>query len=280
MPSICLACIIYTLEDKPVEDNCYLNIFYMWLSKVIQNGGLTQNDMLHVHVDLRTMNYLENNNTVFPDIYAKLPCQSKFIIISPPKNSLEGMMNKYKYENYTQDIYIYCDIDILIINPFHIMTDKMKPNTLYTCGEGNLRDIYYSEGFSVSEDLVGFSAGKFALYGKSLLEEFFEKINKYCDYSTNYITVEQPYFNRAVYEIGDSHTVDTKLLTYHVSFNEHSYYDTDAITIFYDLAGNAGNGIIHLKKIMDTISLFACGYYKDYDKVSIGKNIVDQIEYG
>ena len=269
MASICLACIIYTLEDKPVEENCYLNIFYMWLSKVIENGGLTKDDMIHIHIDSRTLNYLEDTHTVFPDIYAKLPCQHKFISIFPPKSSLEGMMNKYKHVDYTQDIYMYCDIDILIINPFRIMTNSMTANTLYVCGEGNLRDVYYSEGFSVSEDLVGFSAGKFAIYGKSLLEAFFKQIHEYCDYSTKYITVEQPYFNRAVYEITGSHTVDTKLLTYHVAFNGHEYYTTDAITIFYDLAGNAGNGITHLKKMMDILCLFACGHYKDDNKFLI-----------
>lgn len=271
-PSICLACIVYTLEDKPVEENCYLNIFYMWLSKVIQNGGLTKDDIIHIHIDSRTFAYLENTHTVFPDIYATLPCQHRFIIIKSPKSSLEGMMNKYTHVDYTQDIYMYCDIDVLIINPFRIMTDTMKTNTLYVCGEGNLRDAYYSEGFSVSEDLVGFSAGKFAIYGKSLLEGLFKRIHEYCDYSTKYITVEQPYFNRAVYTLESPYTVDTKLLTHRVVFNGSSYYDTDAITIFFDLAGNAGDGITHLKKIMDTISLFACGHYKDYNKVSICKH--------
>ena len=149
------------------------------------------------------------------------------------------------------------------------MTDKMTANTLYVCGEGNLRDVYYSEGFSVLEDLVGFSAGKFAIYGKALLEAFFKRVHEYCEYSTKYITVEQPYFNRAVYEITGSQTVDTKLLTYHVCFNGSSYYDTDAITIFYDLAGNAGNGITHLKKIMDILCLFSCGHYKDDNKFFI-----------
>ena len=81
VPSICLACIIYTLEDTPVEQNCYLNIFYMWLSKVIQNGGLTKDDKIHIHIDSRTMEYLQNTHTVFPDIPQSIKSDHRVVMI-------------------------------------------------------------------------------------------------------------------------------------------------------------------------------------------------------
>ena len=258
--TICIACLIYTLEDKPVKDNLYIPIFYLWLSKLIQSGGLTANDMVHIHIDTRTMAYLENEYTPFPLIIERLPCPYVVHLISPPKTSLHGMMNKYNSTEYTQDVYIYCDIDIVIINPISTMIQGMAPDMLYLCAEGPLTHPNYSNGFPddfpISDAMIGFSAGKFAITGKALRNEFFDSIRKICDYSTSFYTVEQPFFNRAAYTFGP---VDTELLASFVSFNG-DYYDISK-TIFHDLAGNPGNGLDHLKRIVDHLSLYLCGFY-------------------
>lgn len=260
MSTICIACLIYTLEDKSVEDNMYINIFYIWLSKLIQSGGLTSNDCIHIHIDQRTMTYLENSNTVLPCIFECLPCPYVIHLIPSPKTSLEGMMNKYNITEYTHDIYIYCDIDILIINPLSTMTKDMVPNKIYACTEGRLQDIKYSDGFStesaITPTMPGFSAGKFAITGKPLRDDFFKMIHQLCDYSTKYYTVEQPYFNRALYSVN---SVDIDLLTSFVSFNGDEYDRSK--TIFHDLAGNPGNDIDHMKRVMDNICLYLCGFY-------------------
>ena len=63
MKSICLACVIYTLKDKEPKDNLYFNVFYMWLTMLIKNGGLEKDDILHIHIDSRSLEYLENTYT-------------------------------------------------------------------------------------------------------------------------------------------------------------------------------------------------------------------------
>ena len=260
MKSICLSCLLYTLKDKEVKDNMYLDIFYVWLGKVIQSGGLTENDILQLVIDSRTCDYVENSDTALSFLLEKLPCSFVTIIIDPPSNSLEGMMNKYLITDYSQDIYIYCDIDILISNPFHTLIDKLSNNMLYVCNEGSLSHENYSGSYSseiTDNTLPGFSAGKFIVTGKELRDSFFKSIQELCDYSTKFYTVEQPFFNRAVYK--DTSSIDVHILTQYVSFNGNSYDKLK--TIFNDMAGNVGGGKSHATKIMTALALYLVGVY-------------------
>ena len=263
MKSICLSCLLYTLKDKEVKDNMYLDIFYLWLGKVIQSGGLTENDLIQVTMDQRTCEYLETNETSLPILLEKLPCPFKTIVIEPPSNSLEGMMNKYLITEYSQDVYIYCDIDILISNSLYVLTEKLSKNTFYFCREGSLSDENYCGSNSseiTDKKLPGFSAGKFIITGKEQRNSFFNTIQGFCDYSTRFYTVEQPFFNRAIYSL-ERHivSIDVDTLTEHVSFNGNEYSKTN--TIFNDMAGNVGDGKSHASKIMTALSLYLAGVY-------------------
>jgi len=263
MKSICLSCLVYTLKDKEVKDNLYLDIFYIWLAKVIQSGGLTQSDLLQVTMDSRTTEYLEQNKSVLSILIERLPCSFTIVTVNPPSNSLEGMMNKYVFTDYTQDVYIYCDIDILISRPFHTMVEHLEENTMYFCKEGPLSDANYSEGFSETaadlENMAGFSAGKFVILGKPLRDSFFKTIHTICDYSSKFYTVEQPYFNRAIYLIPrDKVALNTNLADY-VAFNGNQY-DKEK-TIFNDMAGNVGDGKAHAINIMHALALYLIGFY-------------------
>jgi hypothetical protein len=263
MKSICLSCLLYTLKDKEVKDNLYLDIFYVWLGKLIQSGGLTKSDLLQITIDSRTCEYLKNNDTPFAIFLGKLPCPFVMVVVEPPSNSLEGMMNKYVKTEYDNDVFIYCDIDILISNPFHTVVEKISDKGYYFCKEGALDDENYS-GSCLSEltnkSLPGFSAGKFVIAGKNLRDLFFDLIYKYCDFSTRFYTVEQPFFNRAIYSLPfNTVSIDIDLLTEYVSFNGNDYHKNK--TIFNDMAGNVADGKIHAIKIMGALSLYLVGFY-------------------
>jgi hypothetical protein len=252
------------LKDKEPKDNQYLDIFYIWLAKVIQLGGLRETDLLQVIMDSRTCEYLEQTDTIMGLLLDKLPCSFTLVSVEPPANSLEGMMNKYAFTEYTQDVYIYCDIDILISNPFHMMVEQLEEDTMYFCNEGVLSDLNYGDGFSESKDILknmaGFSAGKFVILGKALRDSFFKTIHDMCDYSTKFYTVEQPYFNKAIYLIPrDKVNVNTAALTEYVAFNGNGYNKEK--TIFNDMAGNVGDGKAHASKIMNALSLYLIGFY-------------------
>jgi hypothetical protein len=264
MKSVCISCLVYTLKDSEVKDNMYLDIFYIWLGKLIQSGGLTSSDILQVTIDSRTCKYLETNDNILSILLEKLPCSFTIVEIPPPANSLEGMMNKYALTEYTQDVYIYCDIDILISSPIHTFLAELNDNTIYFCKESSLSHRNYSEGFTESIDklnnLPGFSAGKFAIVGRELRDYFFKSIHDLCDYSTNFYTVEQPFFNKAVYMIPrDKISVDINLLTEYVSFNGNNY--KKGKTIFNDMAGDVADGRAHATKIMNAIALFLAEFY-------------------
>jgi len=173
------------------------------------------------------------------------------------------MMYRFINLDYSQDIYMYCDIDILISNSLHTLTEQLKDNTIYICSEGALCDNNYSEGFPETIEntkLPGFSSGKFIILGKELRNSFFNIINDVCDYSTDYTTKDQPFFNRAIYMIPrDKVSVDIKVLTEHVSFNGNEY-DKEKI-VFNDMAGMVADGKFHAVKIMNALALYNAGIY-------------------
>jgi len=257
MKSICLACIVYTLKDKDPKDNLYLNIFYQWLTMVIKNGNLTPNDILHIHIDTTTLEYFNNNKTILTVLLNKVSCPFEFHTFEQPSTPLEGMMHKYDNSEYTQDVYIYSDIDVLIVKPFSFLTEKTEENTMYFVKGVSLDHQFYSEGFPpefITKDLPGFNASIFLISSRELRNAFFCRINELCDYSTQYKWVEQPYFNRAIYQIClDTVSVNINLLTEHVSFNGQLITNS---TIFYDLAGETSNGLSHFTKMSDMICLF------------------------
>lgn len=260
MKTICLACVVYTLKGKDPKDNLYLNIFYQWLTMVIKHGGLKFGDMLHIHMDDETIKYLDIYSTVFHDILPQIQCDFEIHRFEQPDTPLKGMMHKYVFTEYKQDAYIYSDIDIIIINPFRNIIDKAEYNTMYFTVGTTLDHQFYSEGFPkeipVSDKLPGFNASNFIIIGKHLRDAFFSRIHELCDYSTKYKWVEQPYFNRAIYDIPrDIVSVDIKLLTEHVSFNGHLLQDNK--TVFYDLAGETSDGLSHLIKMSDVLCKYS-----------------------
>jgi len=259
MKSICLTCLIYTLNDRDVKDNQYINIFYIWLAKVIQSGGLTSRDSLYIIMDKRTIEYHTTNDTVLSVLFDHLPCPFSIVSIKPPQTQLEGVMNKFINIDYKEDVYIYCDIDILITNTFESMISDMKDKTIYLDREGLLSDKNYSEGFTYeTPGLPGFNSGKFVILGKELRDSLFQAINDLCDYSTNFYTLEQPYFNRAIY-ILPVENINISYLEPFVSFNGRMYEKTR--TVFNDVAGEPGNGKKHLDKMIHSICLYYIGFY-------------------
>jgi hypothetical protein len=130
---------------------------------------------------------------------------------------------------------------------------------VYVCKEGYLSDENYSGSYSseiTDKTLPGFSAGKFIITGKEQRNSFFNTIQGFCDYSTNFYTVEQPFFNRTIYK--DTSSIDIDILTHYVSFNGNDYTKD---TIFNDMAGNVGDGKSHATKIMTALALYLVGVY-------------------
>ena len=261
--SLCLNCIVFTLEGKEVSQNKYLQIFLLWLANLIKFAELKEGDFVRVFMDGATKQYLENETSFFM-LMKGLPCKLQVLGIPRPKSSLEGMMWKYYFIDYEQDVYMYCDIDCMTFGPIHMIVDSVKDSTIAVHCEGYLKNTDYGGAFSEEEleavkDMVGFSAGKFLARGKELLQKLcfsVQGLEKGWSGKSLY-TVEQPFFNRAIYSLNDN-LVDFDLLNEKNVCKDGIDLDTEN-TVLVDFAGVPGDGDFHLKKIMDHFVL----YYAD-----------------
>ena len=154
---------------------------------------------------------------------------------------------------------MYCDIDVLIIKPLTLFIDKLKPSTIYIQKEGALSNPNYGAAFTKKElDSItgvpsGFSAGKYFIYGKQLYDVFMGTVCAlFSKDPTLYYTIEQPFFNKALYCLNTlEHTIDFTLLhSPIVSVNLHSY--SKDTTLFIDAMGIPGDGEFHFEKILNT----------------------------
>jgi hypothetical protein len=254
--SICIDCILFTLKDKSVKENKYISIFLMWLSTLSTHAELDEHDMLSLKVDEPTFNYL-NTHTVFVSLFKKSNFKKKVIVCPIPTNLYEGMLMKYLNVNYTQDVYMYCDIDVLIAKPLTSFINNFKLNTLYLQPEGPLSNSNYGAAFSkeelasFSKTAHGFSAGKYFIYGKEIYANFIKSICKLLlDNSTIYYTLDQPFFNKAAYVLDKKYNIDIHLLNSSTISVNLGKYSKDT-TIFIDSMGIPGDEEFHFDKVLN-----------------------------
>jgi hypothetical protein len=263
--SLCLNCIVFTLEGKEVSKNKYVDIFLLWLANLIKFGELKRDDFIRCFIDDVTKKYLEDE-TIFFMLMQKLPCKLQILGIPRPKTALEGMMWKYYFVNYTQDIYMYCDIDCMTIGPIHSLVGSIHDDTIAVHCEGPIEDANYGAAFSKEQlealkGLTGFSAGKFIVRGKNTLESLFKLVNslQLGWIGDSFYTVEQPFFNRAIYHSNQS-SINFDLLNGDtISVNGNNY--KKGKTILMDFMGEPGNGDFHYKKISEIFILFYSGIW-------------------
>lgn len=258
--TLCLNCILFTLEGKKVCENKYVQIFLFWLANLVKFAELKDGDMVRIFADLPTKKYLEDE-TPFLLFIEKLPCRLQVVGIPTPKTALEGMMWKYHFAEYSQDVYMYCDIDCISFGPIHALANAVKENTIAVHCEGDSQHDNYGGALTKEEldavnGLTGFSAGKFLIRGKELQKAFFSFI---INLQTNWnggslYTVEQPFFNKAVYSL-NRNSIDFDLLNEkNVSCDGVDF--VRGTTLLVDFAGEPANGDFHLKKILDLFLLF------------------------
>ena len=98
-PSVCLYTILFTLEDKPVHKNQYIQMFLIWFSYVIKSKSLDENDSFFIIGDRYTLNYLKHE-TPFESIAKLLLCKCIIFIC------LQGL---YTLNPLSQKFLIICD---------------------------------------------------------------------------------------------------------------------------------------------------------------------------
>jgi len=255
--TICLNCLLFTLKGSDVKTNKYIPIFNMWLSRLITDGGIRNSDTIHFYVDTPTIEYLKTD-IVFTQLIQKCPCEFQVYTFPEPETILDGMMYRFKFLDYTQDIYMYCDIDILFVKSIHLLTKSLNPNTIYIHNEGKLSNQNYGAAFTKeeldesSEKMPGFSSGKFIIYGKELHKNFFEIVTNIRNLSNQvYYTLDQPYFNKAIYYMILNKLCSINFDLIRAPIISVNGRDFTSDTVLLDAMGIPGDGEFHFNKLLD-----------------------------
>ena len=264
-PSVCLYTILFTLDSIPCHKNKYIDLFITWFTFLIKSKSLNENDLLVIIIDKYTLQYLETLES-FTNI-VKL-CYTCYIKVKQPKTVMEGCMWKYNVldqkilNQYDKDIYFYMDIDVIINKSFKIITDQMKPNTICIREEESILSDYvdyFFQGIPQNEmdifinlNIKGLTAGFFAFYGKSIMLEIFDKIIEYNKVKTNYETLEQPLFNRAIYNY---YIIEKKINTLNTMNSLTSKYSipVNFDSVLIDCCGEPGNDLAHYEKVINLL---------------------------
>jgi hypothetical protein len=255
MPSLFLNCVLFTLSTQEVKDNHYILIFYTWLSKLIQNAGLTKDDFLMISIDKRTFDYIKTTPKCLNYLFQKIPCPHTFMIFPSPETMMEGMLMRYRQHSYQQDAYMYCDIDVLIRKPLRTVLDRTIPDKMYVVMEGDLRDPNYGADMI---DAVGdgYTSGIWIMTGQKVYSAFLNCLHNHYKMDAKYYALDQPFFNRAVYELPPQNII-RDVLTEHTSFNGHNYNKDTCVLL--NCAGDVGDGAKHYEKIQEVLIMMDAG---------------------
>jgi hypothetical protein len=273
MSTVCLSCILFTLDGHAVEKNQYFSVFLMWLSQLVLKGELQQDDRLVIKIDDPTFQFAQNNQ-YFTRLLHQLQCKIDFILHPQPKSLLEGMMWKYSTVNYSQDIFMYCDIDVFILKPIHSFTDSIDTDCIMIHTENlPVSDPFFGAAFTQEElvklptHLKGINAGKFIIRGKreqELLFSTIRKLNSDID-GLSFVCCEQPFFNKAVYTTLDQldyQIFDEKDIVMGFRTDLYGQYEKEKDEYFlFDCCGNAGDGSKHFQSMFSTFLMLHSGIF-------------------
>jgi len=264
-PTLCLYTTLFTLKDKKPEENHYIQLFLLWLSHLLHKEIFTEHDALHIYIDEVSFAYLKTSIS-FESLCLEFPFKLNFKVAKQPVTLYDGCCWRYfiDLESYTQDILLYCDIDIYINSSLKNFCKMMDSNKLYAHPEGDINNPDYGGRFSQQELAVisnayGFSAGKFAIRGKELAELFFSSMKECIANHTSvtpYYTLDQPLFNYVLYTQLKPRNIDVELFYSVISTNLQEYTPD---TLFLDCMGEPGNGALHLEKFIHIMCLFHAG---------------------
>ena len=276
---------LFTLENKPVEQNKYIDIYFIWLNNIIKYSKLEENDYCITFIDEVTLQYI-SKNILFINIIKKIK-NCVYIVYKQPKTIKEGIMKRYDVDELlkvTQNIedlnpqYIHLDIDVLVVNNirklFSNNENKIK-TTINLTADYRFEifcEMFYGE-LASEEDremiksrnikIPGFSAGTFGWSNSIGIREYFNFIkNKAATIDKEMYTVEQPFFNAAVFnylfkEVGkfNFNILDKNKMTINIYLDKNTISNESNEIILIDYCGSPGDDTFHWNKIFTQLIL-------------------------
>jgi FkbM family methyltransferase len=255
-------------------------MFYIWLTFLARNGGLSKDDTVEVLIDNITLERL-NESYFLTEIYEKLPFQLIFRSIEQPVTLSDGFCERFREENgIFSDFSLFLDLDVIILKSIkHLQVEyKETKNSLIVMPEGNIyNENYGGKLVDISGVTIpGVTAGLFGFTPGVTVDAIFKKIIERTQKNkkTPFYTVDQPFFNYYYYLTAVNPDVN-HIIHY---LNNHSYSaNFDLIhekTIFFNMCGCPGDGRFHFEKMFSRLLLeFFFSTSKD---VKRGMHFIDE----
>ena len=236
-PSLCVYTVLFSVGEP--KANSYVRMFMTWLGCIIRHAKLGRDDRLVIIADEVTGKYLKSEMSL-DGVGSLLKCRCDILQMPPVKSLKDGMMWKYTPFQYTQDILLYLDVDVLVMRPL----EGFQVGKLYLHKEGDWSHVLYGAG----GEGPGFSAGKWACGSQEIRKWLLEGVWRRSQQDKQeYYTIEQPLFNHAVREM-QGHW-DMTLLSSPVVCSNGTGFDKHK-TMLLDLCGTPGDGAFHENKMV------------------------------
>ncbi len=249
--------LLFTLVGKLPKENRYIDMFYIWLSFLLKNGGLTKDDRINVLVDQPTIDYF-NEDGIFSHLLGIVHCPINFILINQPNNLSEGITSRYTTK-YIDTTALFLDLDILVMNPIRPSIPDLEPDEIAVIPEGQMEHGLYCGDLlpvEITQEMCGFTAGCFAFNPGTRIEEFFAIVSKECldMAATPKYTIDQPFFNKWICLMIRRDVLPIKVRILDDSIIDNNSYQKTSAT-FMNYAGDPGVDISHFKKLLTIISI-------------------------
>jgi hypothetical protein len=253
--------LLFTLTGKDPSSNKYIDMFYIWLSYLIKNGGLTNQDIVVVLTDPVTVDFI-NSTEAFSVLSEDVPFDLQFHTIPQPGTITRGILERYlvKHPIFFQNICLFLDLDVLVVNSFKHLFQSVIRNSMILFPEGSMFDSNYGGSLVVKENdekLSGFTAGTYAFTMGEDIQKFFASIVKEClEYEEKPLyTIDQPFFNKFIYNRIKGKQGKFSIFLIPEKHMETNTNDTTEDTIFINYCGDVGSGTSHLQKLLQKLCL-------------------------
>jgi lipopolysaccharide biosynthesis glycosyltransferase len=269
---------LFTLTNRDVKVNKYIDMYYIWLFNIFKYGQLNADDYCVSFIDEHTLEYIENK-PILKWLSMKF---SNFVIIpyAQPKTIKEGILKRYDIDSILEvtkhienPAYLYLDIDVLVMNDIRPLfrSQSMQKTTLYLRTEGVITNhLYYGDLITPEEmhllrdknmlHMPGFSAGIYGWNNNATAKQFFRFIIELAaKIDKELYTVEQPFFNAAVfnYFFKEQGIFNIALFDQTRVIDNHMVQPNTTEIILINFCGIPGDDSFHWDKLLQQLFIQA-----------------------
>jgi len=252
--------ILFTLPGKKPEENRYVELFKIWLTYLLRNGGLTENDAVVIIVDRETLGHLETQ--ILPSYFRQhSSIHFHCIPVPQPATLTEGMLLRYTaLPGNDSDTLLYLDLDILVMRSLKHDIPLLHNNQIMLMPEGKMAHPLYACNLIEEKELknmCGFSSGSFAFCNGEGIQEFFKRICQEClEIKDNpRYTVDQPFFNKWIYLTITTNAFPIHIMLMRYNMIEQNVYKIRDETVLVNYAGDPGVDSSHYQKILTMLCI-------------------------